>query len=84
MCPPETQKMADLSDAAAARERRRKANLRSSATEGIEGDITLEDLRVLVDQTKNWPADAAVTVREHKSYPGEPGSTPARITVTRN
>lgn len=83
MCPPETQQMADLADAAAARERRRRSKLKSSATESIEGDITLEDLRVLVEQTDTWPADSRISLREHKSYPGEPGSTPAQITVTR-
>jgi hypothetical protein len=80
---PETQQMADLSDAAAARERRRNALVTESATVGIEGALTLEHLRALVAKTDTWPGESTIDLREYSSHPGEPGSTPDRITITR-
>ena len=84
MCPPETQQMADLADAAVARERRRKATVQTTETLTIKGELTLDHLRMIVEHTRSWDEDTPVRLTEYKSYPGEPGSTPASITVTRD
>lgn len=81
MAPPETEQMAALSDAAA--NRMRRSNMKTTEQVAIEGDLSLNDLRMLVERTADWPSGSRLDIREHKSYPGEPGSTPARINVTR-
>lgn len=82
MCPPETQQMADLADGAAARERQRNARLKTTETVTLEGALTLDDLRALVDRTAGWPGAVRLEFHESKHHPGEPGpGEPDRITI---
>lgn len=60
----------------------RTSRLKVSQTISIEGSITLGDLRELVERTADWGDTAPISISEGKSFPGEFGSSPNRISVT--
>ncbi|BDY33188.1 hypothetical protein [Mycolicibacterium mageritense] len=85
MCPPETEQMAAMADAAYKRAAGRAARVTTTETVAIESTqhLTLADLRALIERTANWPADTTVSITEGMHHRGE-GRSPDRITLTRN